>query len=72
MIDTSEMTLNQIRVAGMEALARELGPVGLIRFLQTFEKGQGDYSIQREAILPAMTAEQIAEAVRQNRQKQNP
>jgi hypothetical protein len=31
------MTGEQIRLAGLEALLRELGPVGMIRFLQQFE-----------------------------------
>ncbi len=31
------MTLEQIRMTGLKALSRELGPVGLVRFLQQFE-----------------------------------
>ena len=41
------MTLEEIRRHGIEALARELGPVGMIRFLQQFETGKGDYSAER-------------------------
>lgn len=66
-MNTQEMTLEQIRVIGMEALARELGPTGLIRFLQMFEKGQGDYTEEREEILPQMTAAQIAEQIERRR-----
>lgn len=33
----------------MEALARELGPVGTVRFLQLFENGVGDYTADRQA-----------------------
>ena len=36
------MTPQQIRVAGLAALARELGLVGMIRFMQQFEMGQGN------------------------------
>jgi len=36
-MSTRTMTLEQIRLAGLEALARELGPVGMVRFLQQFE-----------------------------------
>lgn len=41
------MTFDQIRRTGLEVLARELGPVGMIRFIQQFEFGHGDYSIER-------------------------
>ena len=46
-MSTRTMTLEQIRLAGLEALARELGPVGMVRFLQQFETGRGDYSAER-------------------------
>ena len=45
------MSLEQIRQKGLDALARELGPVGLVRFLQQFEMGEGDYSAGRHASL---------------------
>ena len=37
----------QIRRRGLEVLHPELGPAGLIRFLQQFEPGAGDYSVER-------------------------
>jgi hypothetical protein len=43
------MTLEEIRVKGLKALADELGPVGLVRFLQQTESGRGDYSRERHA-----------------------
>jgi hypothetical protein len=39
--------LYQIRQAGIEILNRELGPVAMIRFLQQYQKGYGDYSKER-------------------------
>ena len=42
------MTLEQIRLVGLEALIYKLGPVGMIRFLQQFETGRGDYSVERQ------------------------
>jgi hypothetical protein len=39
-------TLNQIRTEGLAALRKKLGRAGMIRFLQQFETGQGDY-VQR-------------------------
>ncbi len=46
-MNTRTMTPEQIRLAGLKVLARELGPVGMVRFLQQFETGQGDYSKER-------------------------
>lgn len=43
------MTLEQVRAKGLKALAEELGPVGMVRFLQQTETGCGDYSRQRQA-----------------------
>jgi hypothetical protein len=50
--NVTEMTLNEIKLAGIDALARELGPYGLIRFLKQFESGRGDYTKERERWLP--------------------
>ena len=59
----------EIRTIGLEVFARELGPTGLIRFLQLYERGNGDYTQEREDILPRQTAAQIAEKIRQKRDK---
>ncbi|HEY1376001.1 MAG TPA: hypothetical protein VGF55_04370 [Gemmataceae bacterium] len=41
------MTLEEIRRAGLEALRERLGRAGMIRFLQQFETGRGDYASER-------------------------
>jgi len=46
-MNVSQMSLEQIRQQGLKALARELGPAGLVRFLQQFESGRGDYTSDR-------------------------
>ena len=43
------LTLEEIRVKGLKALRQELGRVGMIRFLQHFETGKGDYAKERHA-----------------------
>ena len=43
------MTLEQIRTEGLKALKERLGPVGMVRFMQQFETGRGDYAKQRHA-----------------------
>ncbi len=46
-MNASELTLEEIRERGLQALLKELGPVGMIRFLQQFETGHGDYTRDR-------------------------
>lgn len=59
---TDKMTPEQIRLTGLEVLSRELGPVGMIRFLPQFETGRGDYSVERHQWLDSLTIEDIAKA----------
>jgi len=40
-------TLDEIRKEGIEALAKALGRVGMVRFLQSFDTGRGDYTKER-------------------------
>ena len=61
------MTLEQIRNAGLEALVRELGPTGTVRFLQQFETGQGDYSRERHGWLGKWDVQKLAEEIRRKR-----
>lgn len=68
-MNIQELTQEQIRVIGLEVLARELGPTGLVRFLQLYEQGSGDYTRQRADLLPPLNATQIAEKIRENRDK---
>jgi len=51
MIDAGTATLEQIRAAGLSALQRELGVVGMVRFLQQFEPGSGDYVEERQTFV---------------------
>ena len=64
---TPTMTLSQIQQKGLEALSRELGPVGMIRFLQMFETGHGDYSEERHQWLDEQRIEKIVQRIRQQR-----
>ncbi len=60
------MTLEEIRLIGLDALARELGPVGMVRFLQQFETGHGDYSKDRHRWLIDQDVETIAAEIRKS------
>jgi hypothetical protein len=68
-MNTQMMTLEQIRAAGMAALTRELGVVGMVRFMQQFETGQGDYSKDRHQWLDGQDVDTIAKRIRERREK---
>jgi hypothetical protein len=55
--------MEQIRLVGLEALAQRLGPVGMIRFLQQFETGSGDYSMDRHNWLDQEDVRTVAEKI---------
>lgn len=58
-------TMAEIQRTGYETLAREMGVVGMIRFLQLFEQGDGDYTAERDEIVlrETDTVESIAAAI---------
>ncbi len=61
-MEIAAKTLEQIRREGIAVLDRELGPVGMIRFLQQFETGHGDYSVDRSAWLDRKTVTEIVDS----------
>ena len=63
--------LNQVRQLGIDVLSRELGPVAMIRFLQQYTVGTGDYSKERHQWLDNLTIEDIVEKAYQKRNKEN-
>jgi len=63
----TKMTLEEIRVAGLRAVSRELGAVGLVRFLQQFETGSGDYSTERHEWRDADTVQSVMDRIRESR-----
>jgi hypothetical protein len=62
-MSTVTMPLEEIRRVGLDALAGELGPVGMVRFLQQFENGSGDYTAERAELLGTPTVAQLAESL---------
>ncbi len=61
-------TLDEIRRQGLEALVRELGPMGMARFLQQFETGRGDYTAERDQWLGDEDVQTLAGKVLKSRQ----
>jgi hypothetical protein len=43
------LTPDEIQRQGLEALREKLGRAGMVRFLQQFERGKGDYAKERHA-----------------------
>ena len=54
----------EVRIAGMLALKKALGPVGTVRFLQQFEQGSGDYTKEKYET-PEPSMDDIIEKLRQ-------
>jgi len=65
---TEKMTTEQIRNRGLEALKQELGVVGMVRFLQQFTNGEGDYSVDRHLWIDTLSREEILAQVRELQQ----
>lgn len=65
----SVQTLNPIKIRrlGLEALSKALGPVGMIRFLQQFEGGSGDYTKERKEFYRNITVKDIVKEIKHRR-----
>lgn len=48
---TTNLTLNEVRKKGLDALKQALGPADMIRFLNDLQPGSGDYTKDRHAWL---------------------
>ncbi|MBI5188243.1 MAG: hypothetical protein HZA07_04125 [Nitrospirae bacterium] len=56
-----------IRKLGLEALEKTLGPIGMVRFLQQYEGGVGDYTRERERLLKGLSVKDIIEDIKEKR-----
>ena len=61
----------QIRERGIEALVKALGPVGMVRFLQQFDMGSGDYTRDREKWLKGLTVHDVVQEIKGRRKEQS-
>ncbi len=48
----------EVRRMGLQALKEALGPVGMVRFIQQYENGFGDYTVEKYE-KPDFTVEEI-------------
>lgn len=63
MMDINVNSPGEVRAAGMQVLAAALGPVGFTRFLQQFENGRGNYTLEKYE-QPALTLDTMDEMLR--------
>ena len=54
-----QRTLDEVRRDGFEALRQHLGKADMIRFLQQFETGYGDYSKGRHQCVDHISLEEV-------------
>lgn len=66
------MTMNEIRQAGIEALTKALGPVGMVRFLQQFDMGSGDYTKERHQWIDKISVDDIFNAAQEAEKEPKP
>jgi hypothetical protein len=66
-MNMTTMTLEQVRAKGLKALAEELGPVGMVRFLQQTETGHGDYSRERQSRVGKQNVASLAKRIETRR-----
>lgn len=63
-----QRTLDEVKQEGLDALRQRLGRADMIRFLQQFETGHGDYAEQRHEWVDRITLEEIERLVDGNQQ----
>ncbi len=68
-MSTLTMSPADIRKAGLEAVAKKLGPLGMVRFLQQFETGRGDYTKERAQWLKDEEIQVIVSEIRKRRRR---
>ena len=60
---TQTITQDKVRARGIRALMRELGPAGMIQFMQQFGGGRGDYTKERHRLLDDMSVDEIVDRI---------
>lgn len=64
---STTMSQDDIHQAGLEALRRELGLTGMVRFIQQFGNGSGDHTAERAQLQTGMTMEDAIAAIQKVR-----
>jgi len=61
------MTPIELRRQGLAALHKELGYVGMVRFLSQFDAGSGNYTLDRHQWQDGLTVAEIAAQIKERR-----
>jgi hypothetical protein len=59
-----QRSLSEVREEGLKALMERLGRADMIRFLQQFESGRGDYAHERQEWAAKTTLSEIERAAK--------
>lgn len=66
-MSTHTWSPSTIRKLGLDALAKALGPIGMVRFLQQFDPGAGDYTKERGQWLENIDVKTAVEQIKDRR-----
>lgn len=58
--------LEEIRQEGLKALREKLGPLGMIKFIQMYSDGQGDYTEERKEKLKDLKEKDLENFLSEN------
>jgi hypothetical protein len=67
MMNIDAANLYQVRHTGIHILNRELGPAAMIRFMQQYESGYGDYSKERHERIDKVSMADIVAQIKERR-----
>lgn len=62
--------LEKIRQEGLKALKDKLGPIGMIKFIQMYSDGEGDYTKERRKKLAELKEGDLKEYLKNGKQNQ--
>lgn len=69
MMNIDAANLYQVRHTGIQILNRELGPAAMIRFLQQYDSGYGDYSKERHGLIDKVSVADIAAQIKEKKER---
>jgi len=68
MLKVNKMTPNQVKISGLHAISAQMGIVGLIRFIQEYEIGYGDYTADRHEWQKNYNVQKIVNKIKNKKQ----
>lgn len=64
----TSLSPNEIRKKGLEALFESLGPSGMLKFLEQYEMGAGNYTEERKKWLKNKDIDSVIEEIKEQRE----